>query len=191
MKPTYLDLTNPITAAVMPLKDAAIGRAEREARDLIAHIWAKIVEAGRDLNAAAPYPNSLRDGRNAYIAKKNRRALWSRLTKRDESVRATYRMNEPVIVVQNVEAEERFVSEMREQAGLQYDAFVAKLCAKIGDVVSAELSGSHVWGYSVLTVTKADGSVERWQTQQIVNQSVLGTLFNQWPTRQLKTRKAA
>ena len=43
-----------------------------------------------------------------------------------------------------------------------------------------------MWGYSVLTVTKEDGSVERWKTQQIMNISVLGLLFAQWPSRKMK-----
>jgi hypothetical protein len=38
-------------------------------------------------------------------------------------------------------------------------------------------------------VTKG-GTVERWKTQQIVNVSRLGKLFNQWPTRQLQRRVA-
>ncbi|MNE44768.1 hypothetical protein D3C80_1390130 [compost metagenome] len=79
-----------------------------------------------------------------------------------------------------------FVKQAQENASAQYDAFIAKLEAKIGEVTAAILSGEHVWGHSILTVTKADGTTEKWKTQMIVNVSVLGNLFNQWPTRKVK-----
>jgi hypothetical protein len=96
------------------------------------------------------------------------------------------RMSDPHKRIASAAAEERFVAAAIELAATQYVAFVAKLVGKIGAVDSATLAGSHVWGYSILTVTKSDGSSERWQTQQIVNQSKLGTLFNQWPSRKVK-----
>ena len=81
--------------------------------------------------------------------------------------------------------EERFVQSAMEMAAAQYDAFVDQAGGKIGKCDAASLAGSHVWGHSILTVAKGE-TVERWKTQQIVNQSVLGTVFNQWPTRKLK-----
>jgi hypothetical protein len=95
--------------------------------------------------------------------------------------------DKPQFVTINNEGIERIVSAARTDASAQYIAFVAKLIKKIGDdVVDANLSGSHVWGYSYLTITRASGSKECWKTQQILNVSVLGTVFNQWPTRKVK-----
>ena len=85
--------------------------------------------------------------------------------------------------------EAKFVDDTMRDAAAQYDAFIAKLIRKIGDFDSATLTGSHVWGYSILTVTKG-AATERWGTRQIVNQSVLGKLFNQWPSRKIKSEPA-
>jgi hypothetical protein len=69
---------------------------------------------------------------------------------------------------------------------MQYTAFIQKLEGKVGAHTAAALDGSHVWGFSILTVTKADGTVEKWKTEQIINVSVLGKVFNQWPSRKVK-----
>ena len=85
------------------------------------------------------------------------------------------------------ETVEKFAASARETAAAEYDAFVAKLEAKIGDdVAAAELAGNHVWNHSTLTITRTDGSVERWRTSMIINVSKLGKLFNQFPTRKAK-----
>lgn len=184
----YLDTANPITAAVLPLKEEAFARAEQDARALANKYLAKMEEHGMDLDAAFPRGDSYRDNRETYKRKMMRHNLAQRLTTYTQSTR---RPGEPNLRAHKPENVEAFVVEQVRGTGDQYDKFVMKLVNKIGDVVDAKLSGSHVWGRSTLTVTKADGSVERWMTQQIVNQSVLGTLFNQWPTRQLKQREVA
>lgn len=175
-----------IEAAVLPLKDAAVERAAKETREMVGRYLEKIDAAGGDVKVAFPYPNSLRDSKPAYVQKRAQYGLARRITKRDASKPVGYKMTDPEWVVRNDEGIEKLVAEARTMAAQQYDAFVAKLTAKIGECVEAVLAGNHVWGHSILTVTKADGSVERWKTQQIVNQSVLGTLFNQWPTRKVK-----
>jgi hypothetical protein len=38
-------------------------------------------------------------------------------------------------------------------------------------------------------VTTQEGEDQVWRTQMIVNVSVLGKLFNQWPTRQVGKQK--
>ena len=99
--------------------------------------------------------------------------------------KASTRYGDPVIVVRCEEAINRVVAQAREAAGASFDAYVIKMVTKIGGVDSASVAGYHLWNGSVLTVTKGD-VVERWHTQQIVNCSSLGTLFNQWPTRLMK-----
>jgi len=100
----------------------------------------------------------------------------------DRSMQGGYRE----IYTRNEEKIAEFVSKAVEAAGAQYTAFIAKLEDKVGAHTAATLEGSHVWGYSFLTVTKADGAVEVWKTQQITNVSVHGLLFNQWPSRKVK-----
>ena len=174
-------MTNPVEAAVAPLKEQAIARAEQEAVKTVLRVWQQLADAGWDLNKAAPYPRSSRMDRVEYKKKVGRYHLFSSLV---ETV-SSRSMCDPHIVKSSQKRERVFVEKAMEMAASQYDMFVAKLVGKIGKCDAASLSGSHVWGYSVLTVVKGE-AVERWQTQQIVNQSALGTVFNQWPTRKLK-----
>lgn len=81
---------------------------------------------------------------------------------------------------------EKFIQAAKADAAAQYEAFVAKLQQKIGEVKNATLKGNHVWSYSILTVEKPDGTVEHWKTQMIINVSKLGKMFNQFPTRKVK-----
>lgn len=186
MKPTFLDLNNPVTQAVMPLKEAAKDRAEQETRALVKRYADKLEEHGWDIRAAFPYPSSMKHGRNEYKAMRGRYETANRITKTREGTRYYGSMRDPHYVEIDQERVEKFVANAREEAATQYDMFVAKLCRKVGPVTEAKLHGTHVWGFSDLTVRKPDDTVEVWRTQQIVNQSVLGTLFNQWPTRKLK-----
>lgn len=172
--------THPVEAAVLPIKVDAIERAEQEARRIIERYTELLAENGMDAEKVAPYPRNAYS--NRYHVERGRYYLVCSLTK---SIQSTHRINEPRIVQMDPAGCERFVAQSRQAAAEQYDAFVAKLIKKIGDCDAADLTGNHVWGYSVLTVTKGE-AIERWKTQQIVNVSKLGKLFNQWPTRKVK-----
>lgn len=180
-------MTNPIEAVVAPLKADAIESAAQYAMNMVEKVKAKLEESGWDLNAAAPYPHGCM-GRNEYQLKHSTHTLFCRLTKTDESKKQTYNFRSPRYVVIDSDKVSRFIEDARTQAGFQYDAFVAKLVAKIGECSSAKLTGNHVWSHSILTVQKASGE-ESWKTQTIINTSKLGTVFNQWPTRKLKGGK--
>lgn len=66
-----------------------------------------------------------------------------------------------------------------------FDSYVGKLAGKIGKVVvSATLCGDP-WTGSILTVTDSNGVTEKWATRIIINVSIHGKLFNQFPTRKL------
>jgi len=177
-------MTNPIAAAVAPIKDLAIARAEQDATNFIARLLANLEAANWDLNVVAPRPlNS--DDRATYLAKSRKIGQYQSITtySPDQTFR---RVSDPYYRVRSETAEALFVKTAKELAAQQYDTFVEKLIHKIGAVETASLHGEHVWGHSILTVAKADGSTERWKTQQIVNVSKLGTLFNQWPSRKVK-----
>lgn len=172
----------PVGLAVFPLKSAAVDRAERLARQKVANVMAELAANGWDLLACAPYPARNAPNRDAALAKWQ---LFRSLVRHLKSVRSF--MDTTDIVEPSEGAIERYVALNCQSAADQYDSFVIKLVSKIGEgVVDAKLAGDHVWAESTLTVNKADGSVEFWRTQQIVNVSKLGLLFNQWPTRKVK-----
>lgn len=178
-------MENAIEAAVLPLKSDALARAEQEARKLIEKVRTELEAGDWDINAVASWPKNI--WAHDYKAQCARTKLFQGLTKNDPA--KGYQISngrDPLYVVMNDAAAEKLVESLKAEAAAQYDAFVAKLTTKIGEVETAELAGNHVWGYSVLTVTKADGSVERWKTQQIVNYSKNHLPFNQWPTRKVK-----
>lgn len=175
---------NVIIAAVAPLKADAIARAEKDARELVAKVAAKLEAAGWDLNVAAPSSDRRRDDERTQAIKDGRRSLYHSVTKSrpDQS----YRLDAPYLVDMDPALVDRFIENAKRDAALQYDEFVAKLAIKVGKgATAATLEGNHVWGDSYLSVTMPGGIGQRWHTQQIVNVSKLGKLFNQWPTRRV------
>lgn len=176
---------NPIHTAVAPLKADAIVRAEQEAQKIVAHVAAQLAAHDFNLNATAPYPKTYGSTRDYAVAKATHN-LYVSLTTVDEERNPRYGAAPAAYYVKMRNARiARFIAQAQEDAAAQYDAFVAKLTHKIGDCDSATLEGNHVWGHSLLTVTKANVT-EKWKTRQIVNTSKLGRLFNQWPTRKVK-----
>lgn len=174
---------NPIEAAVAPLEADAVGRAEKYARARVADFVSKLEAAGWDVNLVAPYPSSNGISKFEYWVKMDDYQVCGEITKWRE---ITAHHGRPCLVDLVPAGVESYVTRIKKQAAEEYQLFVKKLVAKIGDVLAADLDGNHVWSSSTLTVRKADGSVERWFTQQIVNVSCRGKYFNQWPTRKLK-----
>lgn len=181
-------MTNPIEAAVAPLKADAILRAEKEAKAAIENVRANLEKCGWDMQIAAPFPFS-RDTRwrsDAEIkSARSQHDFFSSLTEMRDGFSYSGRIGAPCLVQMSEDRCNRFIEVSKFEAAAQYDAFVAKLVRKIGVCDSAELDGNHVWGWSILTVRKG-AEIERWKTQQIVNVSKLGKLFNQWPSRKIK-----
>lgn len=170
-----------ISDAVAHLKADAMDRAEQEAREMIEKGLAELeaVEWNLDLVAGAKKKSAY-----SIIASPTNKGLF--LKSITTYTAPTRKASEPEIVKKSEAAESRFIERAKEDAAAQYDKFVAKLESKIGAVKSAQLEGNHIWGYSFLTVEKADGEREIWKTQMIVNCSKLGNLFNQFPTRKVK-----
>lgn len=173
---------NPIESAVSPLIAVAVERARTKAEEMVQYMIAQLEAVAYDLDKAAPYPGP-HIGRPAYMAAVARRNMFLCVFR---PAAATRRTTEPFTVSLNTDCRKHFVDNAGENAAAEYDAFVAKLNTKIGEAVSAELVGNHVWGSSKLYVTKADGTKECWKTQMIINTSKLGKLFNQFPTRKVK-----
>ncbi len=175
----------PVGRAVHALKADAVKAAADKARATIERVRAELEKAGWDINAAAPYPNSRQIWGRDYQVARAKYSLFGSLTEERRDVRNSFRMGEPRFVQMSEKGCDRFVAQAEELAAFEYDAFICKLVAKVGDCDDAELQGSHVWAASILTVRKGD-QVERWSTKQIWNVSKLGNEFPQWPTRLMK-----
>lgn len=171
---------SPIAKAVEPLKAEAMDRAETFAHETIKKVEEILQNSNFDLRIAAPYPKTFTNERTQAISKYN---LFHTLCKSREG---SHMIDSPVYADINPEAVEKYIKNVREDAAIQYDEFIAKLVEKIGDVTEANLTGNHVWGHSILTVKMPDGFTEKWKTQMIINVSKLGKVFNQWPTRKIK-----
>lgn len=178
---------NLIEKAVRPLKVDAVSRAETFARNYVEKARGELEAAGWDINAAAPYPFGMSSGSFAFYVAREKHNNFHGITKQDPKL--GYQSSNgvrPVYVVMDDERVERFVKARMDQAAAEYEAFVAKLIKKIGEVTKATLEGNHVWAHSILTVVTAAGETQRWKTQQIENYSKYGKHFYQWPTRLLK-----
>lgn len=173
----------PVGKVVWPLKAAAVARAAVEAQKVVDRVREELEAAGWDRNAVAPYPSRMAYGSFNYEIARSKYQLFSSLTREPKY---TGSMNGPKIVEMCDEYVAKFIAGAERDAAEQYDAFTCKLVAKVGDVTEATLEGDHIWGFSLLTVTTVAGEKQVWKTQQIVNVSKLGKLFNQWPTRKMK-----
>lgn len=181
-------LSSPLGQAVEPLRAAAMDRVEKYTLERLASMTAKLVLNGMDLNAVAFQPDPY-GSRDEYYLRKAVRAMYMSITlpqERGSTTMAQVLGKAPHIVRVDLERCKGVVHDARQRASHAYDAFILKLCQKIGPHTAATLDGDHVWSYSVLCVTRTDGSVSRWKTQQITNVSKYGKVFAQWPSREMK-----
>ena len=166
-----------ILAAVEPLRADAIARAEQRVRNWVARIEAELDAVGNDLQVYAPYPRGTDPDYKQKLAR--RKAVEAIVAHAGVS----RRISDPEIVSISAEKVERFVRDARENASASFDAYAAKLAGKVGEIRSASICGASLWDGSLLTVETEAGATQRWHTQQIINVSSLGKVFNQWPTR--------
>jgi hypothetical protein len=183
--------TGPIAVAVAPLRIEAMQIAKKSARELNAGAEERLAKHDWDINAAAPRGNSRQDGDREYRRKNAIHDWLSSLTKSDPARPNSFRMHAPYYVKMNRPACTRGVLEAMKDADAQYQAYVQKLVFKIGaGVTGARLETfGGVWSHSLLIVRKVIAgrvTYERWQTKRIVNYSVYGLAYLQYPTRQLK-----
>lgn len=191
--------TNPIYAAVEVYRAPAIQRAKERAAEMLDKMYAALAAADWNLDVVAPEPRSMRDSKREYHQKKAARAAFLSIASRDKArCDAAYREfyanpnrdlreRAATFVQRDQELANRYIKHAADEADAAFFGYVSKLTAKVGEgVVKAEVDNGSLWTHSILTITKADGSIQRWKTQCIINVSVLGKLFNQWPTRLLK-----
>lgn len=188
-------LSHPVTAAVEPAREKAIERAAKFAAERVEQIKAELEANDWDVNATAPYPNASRCDRREYKMGQAKHALVHSLVQADASRKVQLKPWErsdhhPEYVVMSDEGVARFIEQARQAASTDYDAYILKLVEKVGEVKTAVMvTTSNVWNVSYVIVTDETGQETIWKTQQIINVSVLGKLFNQYPTRKVKEVK--
>lgn len=191
MRKPLFDTKHPVAVAVMPLREDAIARAETRAKEIIVKSEEALKEANWDRNAVAPFPRSVGPTAlhgYAYDVAMDRYRRFCSITE-VKSGQTHKGMSDPLFVKMSAKGCEAFVESQKESAAFAYDAFIMKMVNhKIGACDAATLEGNHVWGFSILTVTKGD-KVERWETKTIENRSKYGLWFYQYPSRLLKPGK--
>lgn len=183
----FYDVKHPVAIAVEPQRKEALARAEKDAKGMIEKVAEKLAACNWDREIAAPYPPNNID-RMSFTMKYGYYQMVRRLTKQKADANGfthSRRPHDPDPCVMDSNGKAKFIKDAIENADASYTAFICKLVKKIGACDAAVLTGSHVWGYSILKVDKGE-KVENWKTQQIVNISKLGTVFNQWPSRIVK-----
>lgn len=189
--------SHPVAIAIEPLRLAAVKQAEIDGHAYVKRVEDALEKHGYDLNSIAPYPRN-NMGREEYRKAQNKRAAIESLTKlSDPAKMRDWRHTTPEIVEICPERVARYIVMTKEMAEGQYEMFVYKLVRKIKEQTShyavlyatlnnEALENDTLWHLSLLTVTRADGSVEKWRTRMIFNTSIYGKVFPQWPTRIVK-----
>ena len=176
---------NLIANAVAPLKQKSVDSAVEFAKDQVERMLKKLEEANWDVQIVCPRLRTGYYNREQYMRHQATSNFISTITKWTTVSR---RINEPEIVVKDEEGIARYLEQTAKDAGADFEAFVHKLNAKVGEVVSAELGSDNVWYDSYLIVIKPEGEKQVWNTQIITNYSKYGKAFNQFPTRQVKRK---
>jgi hypothetical protein len=180
--------STPIAKAVAPLKISAVAAAEVAAQEWVAKRLAELEAAEWDINKVAPYPKSGTMSREEYRRAQNKRHAFDSITSWVETSRSAYQSDEkPHFVKKDPKGIALKIERAKDYAAAQYEAFVYKMVVKVGEHKAARLETiAGVWGESFLYVTLSDDIVQKWKTQTILNCSVYGLIFNQWPSRIVK-----
>jgi hypothetical protein len=147
-----------------------------------------LAQAGWDLNAVAPNPNSWNTSKKAYRTAKNLRSWYNQNFYPDPARKpASYTVQPPppCYVIERAEAEPQTRRRARQEANQLFDAFLYKMAGKIGTPITRAALSGVIWDGCTVEVATATGETQIWTTKCILNQSVYGKLFNQWPTRRI------
>lgn len=178
-------MTNPIIIAVAPLREAAVADAAARMTKCLERARVELEAADWDVSELAPRPHTWMS-REEYKRTQARRDFFAALTEYADGALTLHDRNRRVWSDKGAAG---LLKQAEEAAVASYDAYVAKLVAKVGEATAAELSPAsdgNLWEYSILRVVGTDGVERRWKTQRIVNWSGLGKMFFQWPTRELR-----
>jgi hypothetical protein len=190
-----------LNASTQAQRDAYVARAEEIYMAGLRRMRENLAAAGMDLNKVAPSPKSTM-GRKEY---RMALALHHRYTAsfvtmpecQHQNVMGMLNGKIPWLVVEKPDAEAKVRAAARSDAKSCFDSFLYKLAGKITEakgpndyIWGATLQGV-IWDGCTLTVTRSLRTGTQFDplpdfvftTRCIINQSVYGKLFNQWPTR--------
>lgn len=187
-----LALSSLIGVAVKPLCDMALERTRENCKNNIEGVKAKIKEHNGDISKFAAYPARNLPHHDRVSALSYRNFVHTLI----ESIEGSYKSKmedgchsgDYTYKISKAKCD-KYIKQSEDATFDFYVSFVQKLNRKVGECTKAQLidhGGGNVWGLSVLQITKPDGTKENWKTQIILNCSVLGNVFNQWPTRKVK-----
>lgn len=171
-----------LVTTLMTYKEAYIEVAKKAATERVDMLLRSLEKANWDINTLLPtrgYSKNTRVGYEIFLSGNIYRGLTSPVGKADA-------WGKPEIRMRSKPAEEKFIKNAVDGAAASYDEFVAKMVEKIGKpVVTSSFTGDP-WTGSTLRVRCSDGEEQVWNTRMIVNYSVYGKAFNQFPSRRQK-----
>jgi hypothetical protein len=138
-----------------------------------------LAAVGMDANIYATFPRGT-TGKAEY---RQAESKYQRVRSYFKGVKCCRTMHEPEIVEERPDSEPRLRAAAKQEADALVDSYLYKMAGKIGKLATAATTNGNIWDCATLTVTCADGEVQTWHTNCILNQSIYGKLFNQWPTR--------
>jgi hypothetical protein len=172
-------IVNPvIAAAIEERRNAFVAHSLARTQAVIDRVFSSLQAVGWELDKYAPRPRGDMCRRD-YAAAKVKRSFVDRLTRRQAG---------STLVAVDSGRVASFLDNAKILASASFDSYIAKLSRKVGDCVNAKIDEKDLWHGAILTITRADGSVEKWKTQTIINVSCRGTQFNQWPTRRVRSK---
>lgn len=178
-----MDTFNILKDATKEARQAFINRYIEIEKARLNNMIKKLEENGWDLKLVAPYPSSLISSSVSYRFAVEIRNNYTQYFK---AVQCSRKISDPEIVILRDDAFDRVISHATKNATESFDAYLYKLAGKIGEPVSSAVLNGNLWQHSFLKVTLLSGEAQTWKTQMILNSSVYGKLFNQFPTRLIK-----
>jgi hypothetical protein len=168
-------------------REAFVARAEECSVLGLNQMRARLLSVGMDLTKIAPRPNSWNTPRKQYRIAMNLRGMYLASFKpvaKPVSFTAIPK-DAPEIVAEKPDAEPYLRGCAKRDANALFDSFLLKMAGKIGPGCTAARLDGIIWDGCTVTANMADGSTQVWTTKCILNQSIYGKLFNQWPTRRV------
>jgi hypothetical protein len=174
-------------------REAFVARAEEQSIQGLKMMRSRLADVGMDLTKVAPRPNSWKMGKREYRQAMNlrNRYLYAFKPVPLKDPHPVYQMTAiairdlPEVVAEKPDAEPYIRGCAKRDANALFDAFLLKMAGKIGPACTAARLDGIIWDGCTVTATLADGSSQVWTTKCILNQSIYGKLFNQWPTRRV------
>ncbi len=178
--------------ALQGLEEHIKARVVLQINNRLNEMLAKLAACGMDSEAAFPYPKSTRISRNDYIRGVSDFHFCDKYFATTDG-RTWRNDSDPRPVALRTNSQELVEHEAAKYAKEATASFIHKIAGKmaahaikadLGEVTGCQHTGD-MWAGSTVSYQTAKGEVH-WHTQTIINLSILGKLFNQFPTRLCK-----